>query len=62
MKLAKSPSCCVVQSEHSQVRKYGQTTRQFAKDVPDTVVSYHDVDDAAKRIIREGMELLYKVR
>ena len=48
-KLLNSHAFCVIQSEHL----YRKTTRQFAKDAPNTVVSYHDVDDSSGQPISQ---------
>ena len=40
----------MVQSEYLQVRKHRKTACQFAKDVPNKVVSYLAVDDSGRLI------------
>ena len=35
-----------MQPKRMHIRKHRKTTRQFQEDVPNTVVSYLDVDDA----------------
>ena len=37
---------CVVQLERMHVRKYRKTTRQLLDDFFDTMITYHNVDDA----------------